>query len=422
MKQGNSLVTLVMVMLAMALAGYMGFYIWDTFNDPFTTTYAYSYTVNDSVEADGFFAREEQVLPAQQGILDVSRGEGEKVGAGQTVALVYRDDQARAAQAQQEELAMEVELLQYSIEQSGDVASTARLDEDIIQAVVRLRASAARSDYSDLEDQVMAVKSGVLKRDYTYGSGLSAGQLTAQLAQLKGELAALSSQSAGATTWVRAPVSGTFSNLVDGYEQLLTPASVLQLSPSSLRELAASPVAGEAGATGKLITSNRWYFVAALPLSAADRLRQGGTVTVRFSGDFSQDVPMKVEQIGQAEGNEAAVVLSSDRFLAQTTLLRRQTAELIFESETGLRLPKSALRMVTRETTDPDTSLTTTQDILGVYVITGGRAEFKAVEVITEGTDFYVVRSVAKGKTALRAGDEVVVRGTGMYAGKLLEY
>lgn len=200
MKQGQSVITLVMVLIAGALAIYFGYYVFDTLNDPFTTTLAYSYTVNDSVEADGLLVREEKALSGQAGILDVTRTEGEKVGVGQTVALIYRDSQAQADQAELDRLSMEIELLQYAAAQSGDVESAARLDEDILQSVVSLRASTALGDYADLEDQVREVKSGVLKRGYTYGDGLTSADLTAQLQSLKSQRSALYKQSSGATT------------------------------------------------------------------------------------------------------------------------------------------------------------------------------------------------------------------------------
>ena len=44
------------------------------------------------------------------------------------------------------------------------------------------------------------------------------------------------------------------------------------------------------------------------------------------------------------------------------------------------------------------------------------------VEILAEGDEFYVVRSVNQDRKALRAGDEVVIRGTGLYDGKLLEF
>ena len=142
------------------------YYVWGTFQDPFTTTYAYEYELNDSVEAEGLMVRSEQVLPGGPGILDVTRGEGEQVGVGQTVALVYRDDQAQQAQEQQEALRLEITQLRYAIGQSGDINSVAQVNEEILQGLVDLRASSARNDYSALEDQVLEIKGNVLRREY----------------------------------------------------------------------------------------------------------------------------------------------------------------------------------------------------------------------------------------------------------------
>ena len=116
------------------------------------------------------------------------------------------------------------------------------------------------------------------------------------------------------------------------------------------------------------------------------------------------------------------VVFSSDRYLSRTTLLRRQTAELIFDSWSGLRVPKEAVHMVKTAREDPETGATTQTSRLGVYVLVGGRAEFKAVEVVTEGADYYIVRGLATGSRALRAGDEIILNALGLYDGQLLEY
>lgn len=423
MKQGKPVITFVILVLAAALAVYLGFYAFGALNEPFTTTLAYQYTARDSAEASGLLVREEQVLTAQSGIVDVTRSEGEKVGVGQTVALIYRDSQAQADQAQLEALSAEIELLEYAVSQSGDVASAARLDEDILQAVSDLRASAALGDFSRLEDQVMEVKSSVLKRSYTYDDGSTASDLSAQLSSLREQRSALTQQTASATTRVTAGQSGVFSSLVDGYESLITPASLPQLTPSALQTLLdGGGGTADSSAIGKLITSDRWYFAALLPAETADRLRAGETATLRFTGDFTQDVEMTVESLSAPENGQVAAVFSTDRYLARTTLLRQQTAELIFEEYSGLRLPKQALRMETRSYEDEETGETVEEQVLGVYALVSGRAEFKRVEVVVEGEDYYVVRAASSGRTALRAGDEIIVQATGLYDGQLLEF
>ena len=412
MKQGNSLVTLVIVLLAVMLAAYLGVYAWDSFTDPFTTTLTYSYTANDSLEADGWVVREEQLLPAQSGILDITRAEGEEVGRGQTVALVHQNSQALDVQAQMEELAMEIELLDYAMNQTDDVVSAARLDESILQSLASLRFASASGSYRQLDDDVMELKSQVLKRSYTYGEGQS----------LIEEYRALRTQSSSVTSRITAPAAGVFSSLADGYESLLTPQSILTMTPADLDALAGQQVTAPSGTAGKLITSDRWYFAAAVSEEEALRLSKESSVTARFSGSFSQDVPMTLEQVGEAVDGRAVVVLSSNRYLSQITLLRGQTVELIFGSSSGLRIPKAALRMVTQESTDPETGETVQTNLVGVYTLVGGRAEFKPVEILTEESDFYVVSPATEGRAVLRAGDEVIVRATGLYDGKLLNF
>ena len=421
MKQGKSFTTFVIIALAVVLAVYLGFYALRAFQDPYGTTLVYLYTVNDSVEADGLIVRREQVLPAQSGIVEITRAEGERVGVGQEVALVYQNSQAQSNQEQLDALELEIDLLEYAISQSGGVDSAARLDEDILQALVDLRAACALGDYADLEEQVLDIKSDVLKRGYTYGDGLTSADLSAQLQDLRNQRSALQQQSAFTTGRVTAPQSGTFSNLVDGYESLLTPESVFQLTPSSLAELIDNPPAADS-ALGKLITSSLWYFAASLPGEAADRLSQGGVATLRFTGEFSRDVAVTVEQIGPAEGGQTLVVFSSDRYLSQITLLRHQTAELIFESWSGLRIPTAALRLLQEEQTDEETGQVTQTTRLGVYALVAGRVTFKEVEVLTEGEDYYVVRPVGTGRDALRAGEEIITRGLDLQDGQLLEF
>ena len=421
MKQGKPVITVAIAAIAVALVIYFGFYVAKVFSEPYTTALAYTYTSNDSAEAVGILVRQETVLPAQTGIVDVTRSEGEKVGVGQSVAQVYRDSQAQNNQADLEALADQIQLLEYSSD-GGGVDSAAKLDENILQAVTALHAASGVGDYNQLEDQARTLKSTVLKRGYVYGNGLGAEELSQKLNDLKSQYAALKQQTSSSTSSVRAPQSGVFSTLVDGYETAVTPQTVLQLTPSSLSALLAGQGKEAGGGMGKLITSTRWYFAAALPVSVAERLKEGSTATLRFSGDFDQDIDMRVDQVGQAEGDKSVVVFSTDRYLSQTTLLRQQTAEIIFNSWSGLRIPKQALRMEKSTYTDKETGQEVQNNRLGVYALLGGRAEFKTVEVVTEGDDYYVVRSTTDESDALRAGDEVIVRATELYDGQLLEY
>ena len=418
MKQGKSVINIVMIALAAVLAIYFGVYLFQSLNSPISTTVAYQYTLNDSAQAEGLMVRKETVIPGQSGIVDVVRAEGERVGDGQTVAVVYRDSQAQEAQAELEELKLEADLLGYAMTQTGDVGSAARLDEDIIQSVVALRDAAGRDDYAELEELVVDVKSGVLKRGYTYGDGVTSAELTARQEELLVRIKKLAGQTASGVSRIYSPQPGTFSHMVDGLESVLTPDNMKQQTPAQLHKLMEQKLSHDQDSVGKLITSARWYFAAVIPTQTAQRLRTGESYVMRFTGDFTQDVDMRVESISPDQDGETAVVFSSDRYMDRTTLLRQQSAELIFSSSTGLRVPKTSVRMVKESYVDKETGEEILENTLGVYVLVAGRTEFKPVEVVTEGSDYFVVKSPTNSPRSLRAGDEVITKATGLYEGE----
>lgn len=416
MKEGTTITKLVMLFMALCLAFYFAVYLFRGMTDPLTTAVAYAYTVNDSVEAEALLVRQERVLPAGVGIADVAPGEGERVGAGQTVAVLYRDSQALERREQIEQLTLEAELLQYATTQTEPGSGVAELEEDVVRAAVALRADSAAGDFDQLEDQVLKLKRAVLKRDYTYGHGVDPSRLS----EISNQLRALQSQSARDTSRVRSEVAGTFSAQVDGYEGVLDPQSVAQLTPVGLDAMLERGVRTDETALGKLITDNRWYLAANLPVKAADRLVVGKEAVVRFTGDFSRDVSMRVESVSKPEDERCMVLLSSDRYLAETTLLRRQTVEIIFESSQGLRVPKDAVHILTRMVTDQQTGEQQRESTTGVYVLVNGQAEFKTVQTMAEGIQFYVVKPMDTGKRVLRAGDQVIVRARDLHDGKVI--
>lgn len=420
MKQGRAMITFVIVAMAVVLAAYMALGAWRTLAVPYETSYAYAFTLNDSVEAQALLVRQEQVLSPVSGIVDTVCQEGEKVSKGGTVARVYRDSSAMATQNRLEEVALELDLLGDVLGQQDETLSASQIDEDILTAVSQLRGSVSVRDFSRLEDQVRAVKSGVLKRAYTYSDEAQRQELSTRLTQLKQEYESLSAQSAQGVSLVTAPVSGVYSALADGYETLLTPDNVLSLTAADLNNLMEQrPQAPDS--PGKLITSNTWYLAVPLPDGAAADMSAGDKVTVRFTGDFNGDVDMRVVQVGESRDGEAAVVLSASRSLNDTTLLRSQTVEIIYNSYSGLRLPDTAVRMVEKEVTDQKTGETTVEQVLGVYAVVGGRAEFKPVTILVQGDGYCVVKAASEGASSLRAGQQVISSGTDLYDGKLLD-
>lgn len=430
MKQGTIINRVVMTILFLALAAYLGVYAYRSLTDPFTSGLCYSHTVDDAVEATGYVVRAEQTLPVQSGIVDILPDEGEKVAAGETVALVYQDASALERKSEIRQLELELEQLEYSLRRDADNSDAAKLDQSIFSSMVALRGATAGGDYSRLEENAMELKNLVFRRNYTYSNNTESVEgISAMVREVSARLNGLKSAAGLDTVSVRVSQPGIYSGQVDGFESLLTPQSVMDLTPSGLDRLAPLPVTGGEGQTGKLITNSRWYYVAALTEAQAQRLLEGRQVKVRFSRDFTGEVSMLVEKIGAPEKGRVAVVFSSTRFLSQVTLIRKQTVEIIFDSVTGIRVPKAALRVREKTVTDPETKAESVVQERGVFAVVGMRAEWKPVTILAEEDDFFLVspapfeneQQLSETKKALRAGDEIILTAENLYDGKVVK-
>lgn len=424
MKQGSLNAKIIMLLLLAAVAVCLGAAAWRSFRDPFTTVVSYSYTVDDSLEATGFLARQEQVLTNTGGVVELLPQEGEKVAKGGTVALVYQDSSGLERREQLQQLELEKEQLEYALERTGAGGGDAsQLTDQVLDAIAELRAAVAGRDLTDLERQSMDLKSLVYKREYAYGGTgeESADAIQAALDEVDSQISSLSSQAAQSTQSITASQSGIFSGYVDGYESLLTPEVLETVTPAQLDALAGQASEEDQTAVGKLITDSTWYFACALPQEDAERLVEGRSVTVRFSRDWSGEVDMTVERVGEPEDGRCAVVLSTDRYLSETTLLRRQTVELVFQSVTGVRVPKQTLRVAEQTVTDEETGEESTVQVTGVYTLVGEQVEFKPVTVLEQGDTFVLVEAAGSGRAALQPGDVVVVAAEDLYDGKVIQ-
>lgn len=415
MKQGHILNRIVMFTLLGAILAYLGASVWQNLTGRMTTAISYSYTLDDEAEATGFLVRAESVLPERSALADVLPAEGEKVAVNETVAYLYQDAAALERRQTIRKLNMELEQLNETASLAGDLSDSARLTDQIMTELISLRAAVSDRDFTGLEDDTLKLKSLVYQRDYTYESGGDAAGLQAKIADISSQREGLIAAAGQDTSVVRADKAGVFSGVVDGYESLLTPNSVFSLTPSALDSLAVNAPVGEAGAVGKLITSTRWYFVCSVSEAQSKRLTEGWQVKIRFSRDWSGEVSMRVEQVGQTENGRVPIVFSSTHYLSDTTLLRRQTVDIVYSSVTGIRVPKNAL-------------LQDKTGQWGVFAVVGAQAEFKSVTIVGDDQDYYLVQPLTPAtdldkevaKKALRPGDEIILRADGLFDGKVV--
>lgn len=421
MKQRSLGTTLLMLAVTLALAAYFGVQAVNYFSDPLTTTLTYTYQVEDSVSLSGYVVREEQVLPPETtGLLQLQREEGERVSVGGTVAAVYADQTSLDRQEEIAALDRRLEQLQYAKEAALGTEAVQKLDTQIRRELVSYRTALAAGRYRDAEKEGASLKAQILKRDYSSGG---TEDLNARITELQTQLKTLRSQASGSVRRITVGTSGLYSAVVDGYETVLTPDKLESLTPSTLSAVKAD--SGVSSNVGKLVLGKTWYYAAAVSVEAAERLQkaeQEETLLLRFAKGVDRDLPVRIFSVSGEENGRVVVVFEGDAYLAQLTLLRQQSAQVICGTVEGLRVPKEALRIVTRTETDENGTEQETRTT-GVYCAVGLEAAFKPVKTVYTGEHFVLVEAdppADRETQRLRAGEEIIVTARDLYDGKVV--
>lgn len=411
MKPGTLITRIVVLVLFVAVVFYIGATVWQGMTDPYRMVATYAYTMDDGAALEGFVARQEQVIDGDPYLAEILPDEGEKVAAGAAVAAVYQSQEALAQHKQAQALELQLDQLQYAMRRNDNAGDATALDSQLVDALATLHTAASSNSLSELEDIGLDLRSLVVKRtgDLTT-SAESLAALQAAASEVEAQLDQLNAASAQNTRYITVTQSGVFSGMADGYEGILTPDILDTITAAQVEALKTQAVTPPT-AVGKLITSTQWYFVTTVDDATAQRLEQGQRYTIDFTGDFDQELSMTLERLGALEQSEHVAVFSSKQYLSQATLARLQSATLVFQRFTGVRVPDLALRVL-----DNDDGTTT----LGVFTLVGRQAEFKPVEIVRQGDGFYLVKSTATNRKILRAGDLIILSNQELYDGKVV--
>ena len=362
MKSTSVSTKIITILLLLAVIGYFAVQGYNYFVSPETTTLVYRYHSERSIALRGYVVRDEQVVDCNETLIELKHAEGERVGQGDTIASVYRSADALNATQQLETLRAQKEQLEYAKSASSDAATALRLDTDIREQIISVRAA--------------------------YESG-------------------------GGTTRITAPVSGTYSAVADGYESVLTPEVLETMTPSQLSSAAPQSVSTT---VGKLIQGSAWYFAANVNEEDAASLKENSRLTLRMVSGVDFDLPVTLTRISAAENGKCLIVLKSTRYLSYMTLLREQNAELIISAYDGLRVPKNALRVDENGVSGVYCLVGRVAYFKPVSIVYQGSdyclVEPGTIEAATESQ---------KSLYTLRPNDEVIVSAGELYNGKVVD-
>ena len=384
MKRSDLFIRLTTGVIFLAVACYIGVYLYRAFVNTYSTTTAISYAVEETLSAQGYIVRTETVLTEGGSSALPIVNEGEKVGAGQAVAVEYLTTSALETASEIRSLRLKIAQLE-SLGVSSDNAS--------FNAVLELSSAVHSHDLRRLDEIELSIDANIFA-------------LETDLSSLQSRLNELEGRSAGARI-INSEMSGTFSHTVDGFEHI-SPDMLFEMTPAELIEHFETP--SYVHGTGKLVTEFKWYYVAIMGFEDASQLSTGQMKNVQFFGAYNAEVEMRIESIGRSEDGQVVVIFSSDRGIHDVAPVRALRADVVVNVVTGIRVPKEAIHL------DDDGSTF-------IFLQTSGYAERVDVEILNppgEIGDSYLVRDGMETGSPLRVDSIIIVRANDLYHGKVI--
>jgi len=402
-KQGIWVTRFVFLILFVFVMAYMGYHVISALTDPVGTVNAVLHTVETSSTLDGWFVRDEIVVPMPDGIWELQAETGQRVARDETLALTYKNAGVQRESNENRALAARIERLKAVSRSAADLVNVSELDSLILDTVIELASTCDTSTLSNLENQSVTLKSLLYKRSYTYEDGLDVNILIDTLSQQLDSSRMIANDALGR---IQAPASGTFSALTDGYEHLLTPKALDRLTADEFLDITRRSLNAPASSLGKLAQGFSWYYAVVLSEAEMGHLEEGDMLSLRL--DQSQELQVHVRRIARTQDGRCFLVLEGVQNMAAHVSLRRTPAQVVWDSQTGLRIPREAVRVDDKERA-------------GVYCQINNLLKFKPVEILLERDNYYLVAYQPENNNGLLPGDEVVVRAKNLYDGKVVK-
>lgn len=361
--------------------------------NPVKTTPAQQVSLDDSFSADGYFIREEQTVDIAEGnTVEYNYSDGDKVSKGAALVTEYSNQDALTVSRELKSINDNIKQLETFNSTSSATTNSSRLNQKIIDQMNALCEQVENGSLGQVTSITSELRQLVLKSGSISDNSKD---IKKELASLKKQEASLESRLDGKTTNIYSPCAGYFCESSDGYETIFTPDVVDNLTLSSLKKLAEKSPASTSG-KGKVVSGYAWYYAAKVADADAKHIKQGDTVSLRFS-QVNRDVSATVQAVRDDESNDnTLVIFQSEDMNAELVSMREQVATVVIDSYAGLKVPKSAVRME--------------NDEMGVYVLSNSVASYKKIEPLYEGSDFYIVKQNVTDNDSLVVNDDIIVK------------
>lgn len=399
MKRGNLAFKVLTALFFVAVLAYIGVYVYNSIENPFSTTTAVLHTIYDGADVEGILVRDEISVSTEYETVYVVAEEAKRLPNNGVIAYTYSSQNDFDKAVEIRNIMAQIDYLK-GFGKELDTNNQLQLKNRLKNGIVEMKKLIQGRRLASLETMSLNL------RTLAFFDGSNAEEIERSLSELNYRLYELGSEHSIGAEKITAPSAGLFSVNADGFESI-KPEALQEFTPGRLSALLEEHRMLPDNVIGKIVHGTKWYYAAIVKAEEAKKLTVGGTVRLIFGKYYSEQLNMTVESISTVEDGACVVVFSCDYALADTISMRKQSAEMLKAVYSGIKVPKKAVRL----------------DENGnecVYIVTGPRMEKKTINIIYEFEGFYLVAVENDRTDALRTGDTIIVKAKNLYDGKVI--
>ena len=392
--------------LCCVVIAYIGFQVYRSVFSHVDTELAVVHSVYESIEAEGLVYRTETVIPAtNSGYTYYAIENGTRVAKNNVIASVYADANSGRLEQEIEQIDQQIRAFKaIQADASSERITLDTINEQTKNALYRLVQDTELFTFSDVAESPFDILSLLSKRQIVTGKAVD---LSSKIQELESEKQSLKSQFKAAKSKIYAPVAGYFADRTDGFETVLLPDTLEDVSVATLQELMQTPPTTDSATAGKIVSGYEWYMACILPDSYYNVLGVGKQLSLRMSFVLDESVPATVYACNKDNNGNIAVVFRCDYMSAELATIRKEAVEIQLVEHVGLKVPKRAIVI------DEDQQA-------GVYIRFGNTVAFRKIEQqFSEPAEYVICKEVAEDGY-LRMYDDIIVGGRDLYDGKII--
>lgn len=349
--------------------------------------------IQDSVNTQAVIVRKEVVLNSPIGGKCIKEiNEGEKVKAHDRIATVLNSSSEKLL----EELkAVDLKIIEAQKKRnenlelfSDDLKKLENEIEENLKEVIRLGNSNELSKASQIKKQV----DELIQKKATIAGSLSTPD--AYIQSLLGEKNNLQRSINSNTKDINSSQSGIVSYMIDGYEGILTPDSISELSIKDIESIEVKGIQKDIEEIGveagkpfaKVITDVEYFILMSIDTKLAKEYKVDGLINIKLN-EFGKVITGDVFYKSNNMGGKSILSIRVSNALSETAALRVLNIDLIKSQYSGLKVPLRSL-------TNIDMKSKTAE----ICLVKANRARYVKVEIVGKNEEFAIIKNIDKEK------------------------